>query len=201
VSVVTSAPSRPDGLVYVADALTVEEEASLLEVLGAMELDEVRMHGVVARRTVRHFGYRYTYGARTVEPGEPLPVELEWVRARAALIAGIEPATLAEILVTRYPPGASIGWHRDAPMFGSKVIGVSLGAPCRMRFRRTGADGAVLSHVEHLAPRSVYVIGGSARWAWQHHIPPTKDLRYSITFRSLRRPKSEREREGDATPR
>jgi hypothetical protein len=25
------------------------------------------------------------------------------------------------------------------------------------------------------------------RWQWQHHIPATRELRYSITFRTLRR--------------
>jgi len=33
--------------------------------------------------------------------------------------------------VTRYPPGAAIGWQRDAPMFGPTVVGVSLGAAAR----------------------------------------------------------------------
>ncbi len=38
-----------------------------------------------------------------------------------------------------------------------------------------------------LAPRSVYVLSGRARSAWQHSIPDTKSLRYSVTFRTLRR--------------
>ena len=29
--------------------------------------------------------------------------------------------------------------------------------------------------------------GADARTAWQHHLPPAKSLRYSITFRTLRR--------------
>jgi alkylated DNA repair dioxygenase AlkB len=37
-----------------------------------------------------------------------------------------------------------------------------------------------------LEPRSGYVLAGKARTAWQHSIPPTKELRYSITFRTLR---------------
>jgi alkylated DNA repair dioxygenase AlkB len=36
-----------------------------------------------------------------------------------------------------------------------------------------------------LEPRSAYVLRGDARWRWQHSIPPTKALRYSITFRTL----------------
>jgi len=39
-----------------------------------------------------------------------------------------------------------------------------------------------------LAPRSAYIIRDAARWQWQHSISPTKELRYSITFRTLRQP-------------
>jgi alkylated DNA repair protein (DNA oxidative demethylase) len=38
-----------------------------------------------------------------------------------------------------------------------------------------------------LEPRSGYVLAGEARRSWQHSIPPAKELRYSITFRTLRR--------------
>jgi alkylated DNA repair dioxygenase AlkB len=177
---------HPAGFTYHPDAITVDEEAALLDLLSAMTYEEVRMHGVVARRTVRHFGYDYGYDSRRVRKGEPLPGELEWVRQRAGEVAGVTAQSLVEILVTRYPAGASIGWHRDAPMFGSPVIGVSIGSPCRMRFRRTAARGEPRAFAIELEPRSIYVIGGAARWAWQHHIPATKDVRYSITFRPLR---------------
>jgi alkylated DNA repair protein (DNA oxidative demethylase) len=99
--------------------------------------------------------------------------------------AVIDSSDLVQALVSRYPPGAGIGWHRDAPMFGSKVIGISLLTPCRMRFQRRARDTRLVYALE-LEPRSGYVLAGSARWAWQHSIPPTKALRYSFTFRSLR---------------
>ena len=38
-----------------------------------------------------------------------------------------------------------------------------------------------------LEPRSIYAMRGVARWAWQHCISQTKELRYSITFRTARR--------------
>lgn len=97
-----------------------------------------------------------------------------------------DPEDLAQVLVTRYPAGAGIGWHRDAPMFGSRIAGVSLRAPCRMRFQRTLRGERSVAAVR-LAPRSAYVLSGKARWSWQHSIPATKDLRYSVTFRTLRR--------------
>jgi alkylated DNA repair dioxygenase AlkB len=106
------------------------------------------------------------------------------VAARALRGAhGAPPGELAQILLTRYPPGAGIGWHLDAPMFGP-IAGVSLGAPCRMRFRRA-ADGT--RETSEVAPRAPVGLppGGEARWAWQHMIPPAQDLRHSITFRTL----------------
>jgi DNA oxidative demethylase len=107
------------------------------------------------------------------------------VRARAAQLASVAPDDLVEILVQRYPPGAQIGWHRDAPAFGI-VVGISLGSASRMRFRRD--KGGVRRTFElELEPRSGYVLAGEARTAWLHHIPPTKVLRYSITFRTLRK--------------
>jgi alkylated DNA repair dioxygenase AlkB len=37
-----------------------------------------------------------------------------------------------------------------------------------------------------LEPGSGYVLSGSARWQYQHSIPAVEELRYSITFRTLR---------------
>ena len=88
--------------------------------------------------------------------------------------------------MARYPAGATIGWHRDAPMFGTPVIGVSLVSPCTMKLRRKTGEGFEVS-VQTLEPRSLYILGGSARSQWQHSIPPTKDLRYSISMRVLRK--------------
>lgn len=35
-----------------------------------------------------------------------------------------------------------------------------------------------------LEPRSLYVMQGPIRWLWQHSMPPARELRYSITFRT-----------------
>ena len=37
-----------------------------------------------------------------------------------------------------------------------------------------------------LASRSVYVLRDEIRWRWQHSVARTKELRYSITFRTPR---------------
>jgi alkylated DNA repair dioxygenase AlkB len=187
---VTGAPELPGlerplpaGLVLAQDFLSPAEAERLLAVVRALPLGEVRMHGVVARRRVAHFGLDYAYGARAVSEGAPLPAPLEPLRARAAALAGVAPEALAEALVTWYPPGAGIGWHRDAPAF-DRVVGVSLGAPARLRLRRGGPGGETVDVV--LAPGSAYVLAGAARWGWQHHLPPVKAERWSVTFRTMR---------------
>jgi DNA oxidative demethylase len=165
--------------------LTVDEEAEVLDVLASLRFDPIVMHGQPAKRTARHFGLDYDYEARTPQPGEPLPDWILPVRERAAELAGHDPDELVEVLVQRYPPGSTIGWHRDAPAFGT-VVGVSLGGASRLRFQRGKGDDRRVWEVL-LEPRSGYVLAGKARTSWQHSIPPTKELRYSITFRTLRR--------------
>jgi DNA oxidative demethylase len=180
------APSEePEGILYRPGLLSAREEAELLDKLETLRFDPIVLHGRTARRTGRHFGLDYDYETRTPQPGEPVPDWLLPVRARAAELAGHDPDELVEILVQRYPPGSTIGWHRDAPAFGT-VIGVSLDGSSRLRFQRGRGDERRVWEVL-LEPRSGYVLTGPARNSWQHSIPPTKELRHSITFRTLRR--------------
>jgi alkylated DNA repair protein (DNA oxidative demethylase) len=182
---VARAPSEePEGLVYQPELLSAEEEAGLLERLESLRFDPIVLHGRAARRSGRHFGLDYDYEARTPQPGEPVPDWLLPVRERAAALAGHEPDELVEILVQRYPEGSTIGWHRDAPAFGT-VVGVSLGGTSRLRFQRGKRENRRVWEIQ-LDPRSGYVLSGEARRSWEHSIPPTKELRYSITFRTLR---------------
>ena len=183
----------PEGLVYEPELITPEEERLALELLHALDFRELTMRGQTARRTVRHYGFDYGYDSWTLTPGEPLPDDLAWLRERAAALADVAPTDLAQTLVTRYPAGASIGWHRDAPMFGPKIVGISLVSACRLRLRQPKLDPPPSYELE-LEPRSGYVLGGEARSAWQHSIPPTKELRYSLTFRTLRNPARRRSR-------
>ena len=178
---------RPEGLVYREEFITEDEQRDLLAVMEEIDFREVTMRGQTALRTVRHFGYDYGYESWELVQAEPLPARLVWLRDRCAQLAELEPNELVQVLVSRYPPGAGIGWHRDAPMFGPKVVGVSLLSACRMRFQRSTGGLRRVYDLE-LAPRSAYVLAGKARSAWQHSIPAAKSLRYSITFRSLKNP-------------
>lgn len=175
----------PSGLRFIPDFISAAEEAALLEAARGLAFKDVVMHGVAAKRHTLHYGFDYGYESWKLTPGPPVPDFLEPLRAKAAALIHAAPADLAEVLLTEYPPDAGIGWHRDAPMFGPSVVGVSLGAACVMRFRPE-SRGRTRFELE-LPPRSAYVLGGDARRVWQHSIPGVKELRYSVTFRTLRK--------------
>jgi len=177
--------SLPEGFRLQEEFLGPSEEADLIARFRAMEFHEVRMRGVAARRRVVQYGYKYSFETLRMTEGPPLPEFLVAIRDRAATFAGLASGDLSEALVTEYAPGAPIGWHRDAPGFGV-VVGISLSAAARFRFRR-GEVGAWQTTEVRLAPRSIYVLTGPARTEWQHCIPPVHDLRYSVTFRTLRK--------------
>jgi alkylated DNA repair dioxygenase AlkB len=186
------APDLPPGFHYRTNFVSPEEERTLLGAIAGLAFSTVEMRGVVARRRTAHFGWTYDYEGRSGGPGAPIPAFLFPVRERTAAWLGVTPEALAEALVTEYPAGAPIGWHRDAPMFGD-VAGISLGNACRMKFRPyvspkdlAGTTGPRrTTHEVALAPRSAYLITGTARKDFEHSIPPVGGTRYSVTFRTL----------------
>src|SRR5688500_13032474 len=125
------------------------------------------MRANVARRQVAHFGWLYGYDSWKVEPGPAMPEFLYNLKQRSATLLQVEADRLVQALVTEYPAGAGIGWHRDAPIFGV-VVAVSLLSPCRLRLR-PGSDGRARASLV-IEPRSAYALCGEARSAWQHSI-------------------------------
>ena len=181
-------PDLPSGAHYREAFIDESEEHALLDAIRSVAFSDFEMRGVVARRRVAFFGQSYDGAA-----AGPMPDFLESVRRRMADWAGLEAGQFAMALINEYPPGAPIGWHRDAPQY-ELVGGVSLLSECRMRFRPYGppaaAKGAAVrrsaSHELVLARRSAYLLTGDSRSRYEHHIPPVAGLRYSITFRTLR---------------
>jgi len=172
---------RPAGLVYLPGFISADEERALVGAMAGIDWQAVVMHGQAARRTVAHFGLSYGYDSWSLDAAAPLPSWIAPLLPRVAAAMHEPPNAIAELLVSRYPEGARIGWHRDAPMFGPTVAGLSLAGACELKLRND--DGG--RHSLPLAPRSLYVLGGAARAVWQHMIPPVPSLRYSLTFRTL----------------
>ena len=188
------APDLPHGLVYRPDFITAGDEAALLAEFSRLPFNAARFQQYTARRRVVRFGegeYPASYGAdaEAINPRRPFPDFLVPLRRRVAQSRGLAEGAFPHALITEYRPGTPIGWHSDAPHFDI-VVGISLAGAARMRFRPyaikdTRERRASTIELE-LAPRSAYVMQGDIRWQWQHHIPPTRNLRYSITFRTLR---------------
>ena len=177
----------PEGLRYEENFLSEAEERSLVAAIGELPLHHAQYRQFTARRRVASFGGRYDYTENELLPAAPIPEWLHPLRDRAASWAGLTATEIEHALVAEYAPGTPLGWHRDVPDFEA-IVGISLGAVARMRFRRyPPAKPGRAELVLDLAPRSVYLMRGHARWGWQHSVSPTKELRYSITFRTLRR--------------
>jgi alkylated DNA repair dioxygenase AlkB len=173
----------PEGFSYAPDFLSREQETELRQVFKDLPFGTFDFHGYIARRRVVEYGLEYDFSTRRATPTQQIPDFIVSIRERAAQFAGLTPPDLVEAMVTEYPPGAPIGWHRDAPQFGT-IIGISLCSEARMRFKPYRAEGKAVSLL--LEPRSIYAMRGPARWGFQHSIPAGKETRYSITLRSLR---------------
>ena len=180
----------PPGFLYRDDFISTAEQAELVDHVERIEFATFEMRGVIAKRRVAFYGASYDRGDG---PSPPIPEFLHPLRAGLARWTGVEPAAFAMALINEYRPGTPIGWHRDAPQYGI-VAGVSLLSECRMRLRpylspaiaAAAKTRRTTTHEIELLPRSAYVMTGEARSGYEHSIPAVKDLRYSITFRTLR---------------
>jgi alkylated DNA repair dioxygenase AlkB len=177
--------SAPDGLEYRPEMLSADEERALVARFSELPLREFEFHGYVGKRRTFSFGWRYDFTGLGLRKAGDMPSFLLGVRESAASLAGVAPSDLQHALVTEYPPGAALGWHKDKAVFG-KVVGLSLVSACRLRFRRKAALGWERWSIL-LEPRSGYLLTGSSRSQWEHSIPAVPALRYSLTFRTLER--------------
>ena len=176
-------PPLPEGLEYRGDFLSLEEERELAERFAELPFKEFEFHGFLGKRRTVSFGLHYAFDGSGLREAEPIPDFLLPARQKAAELAGARPEELQHALVIEYSPSAGIGWHKDRPVFGD-VVGISLLASARMRFRRKA--GAKWERFNVTAePRSAYLLTGPARTEWEHSIPAMEELRYSITFRTL----------------
>jgi DNA oxidative demethylase len=167
-----------------ADAIvSPDEEQTLITSINAAELSPFRFHGWLGKRLTVSYGWQYDFDDASFAPAEAIPEWLLPLRAKAARFVCLQPGELVQAALIRYDPGAGIGWHRDRPVF-EHVVGISLGAPATMRFRRRGRGGFDRASVL-LAPRSIYHLPGEARHDWEHSIAAMEVTRWSITFRSL----------------
>jgi alkylated DNA repair dioxygenase AlkB len=177
------AAPRLSGLSLFEDRVSEAEERALIDAIDGVGLSPFRFQGWLGKRLTAAYGWSYDFDKGGLKPAPPLPHWLLPLRETVARLAGLSVDELAQALLIRYDPGAGIGWHRDRPVFG-EIVGVSLGAPAMMRFRRRRSGGFDRTSV-YLPPRSIYHLTGDARHFWEHSIAPINEPRRSVTFRSL----------------
>jgi len=190
----------PSGFVYEPEFVTPDDETALITAIQALPLREAQYKQYTAKRRIVTYGGRYDFSSNELQSAEPVPDFLHPLRERIAQWTGIAVTEWNHALVAEYAPGTQLGWHRDVPEFEA-IVGVSLAGSCRMRLRpyppRGGRDPDALAVT--IEPRSVYSMRDDARWHWQHAISPTKDLRYSITFRTMNAASRSRARQTKST--
>ena len=180
----------PDGFVHRQNFISEAEEHELIREIQKLQLTPFKYYQFTGKRRTVSFGWEYEFGKSDITTAPDIPDFLLPVRTRAANLFDIDPNSLIQTSIIEYSTGSPIGWHRDIPHFGI-VFGISLGAACRMRFRkyvrgrRKNLTRDEILSIE-LQPRSVYLMSGASREIWQHSIPPVKELRYAIMMRTLR---------------
>lgn len=184
------APKVPDGFIYRPNFLSEAEEQELIREIQQIHLAPFKYYQFTGKRRTASFGWQYEFGASEITTAPEIPPYLLPVRTCAGSLFNIDPNSLVQISIIEYSVGSPIGWHRDIPHFGV-VVGISLGAACRIRLRKYSRPRSknlkrdeILSM--ELQPRSIYLMSGASRETWQHSIPPVKKLRYAIMMRTLR---------------
>jgi alkylated DNA repair dioxygenase AlkB len=178
----------PAGFSYHEEFLSPEEEAKLISIVKDIRLHPMIFQGFEAKRKVASFGYDYSFDKRRLSAGRPIPAELGWLISKVAAHTSIPGDDFAEVLITEYPVDAVINWHRDAPPFDI-IAGISLSSDCIFKFRpqdKTRQTRAATISLP-VARRSLYVMSGESREDWQHSTAPVRNIRYSITLRTLRK--------------
>jgi alkylated DNA repair dioxygenase AlkB len=178
------------GLRYIAGYLTPDEQSRLAAIV------DQQLWLTDLKRRVQHYGYRYDYVQRKVDPSMflgPLP---EWAVSLAKRLQrdGYVVETPDQLIVNEYRPGQGISSHIDCePCFGDTIISISLGSPCVMVFTHSRSRVQIPVLLE---PGSLAVMQGDARHLWLHGIPPRKtdvvdgrkierSRRLSLTFRNV----------------
>lgn len=151
------------------------------------------------RRRVQHYGWRYDYKARRVDPAMRLGALPAWADALARRLfdAKLVPHLPDQVIVNEYVKDQGIGEHVDSASFADGIATISLLESWEMVFCNRQSKRKVNCMLER---RSVAVIEGKARYDWTHEIPkrksepvepgtkhPRRDRgrRVSLTFRKV----------------
>jgi alkylated DNA repair dioxygenase AlkB len=185
-------PVFPHGFYYYPNFISADEEQYLIRSVMNIELHNLDFQGYIAKRKVQSFGYDYSFDKRKLTKGQPIPEEFQSLIEKTAARVELKPENFAELLVTEYPVGSVINWHRDAPPF-DLIAGISLSADCIFKLRpydkmKRSRKSTLYIPVHR---RSLYIMKSEARSDWEHSTAPVQNVRHSITLRTLKNFSSE----------
>ena len=163
-----------DGLSYIQNIITEEEEQYLLDSINQQPWDDT------LKRKTQQYGFKYNYETRTIVRTIDIPQWLSGIRDEVFPEAN-------QVIVNHYLPGQGISAHTDDKKFGDKIVIISLKSGCYMEF----GDGSR----QYLHPRSCLTMEGDMRWKTTHRIESRKrdkvdnkwicrKERISLTFRT-----------------
>eukprot|EP00039_Didymoeca_costata_P000249 m.44807 g.44807 ORF g.44807 m.44807 type:complete len:342 (-) comp10146_c0_seq3:112-1137(-) len=191
------------GLEVVHDLVSEEEEEDILKALSHYPCE------LLTRRKVQHFGYRFDYSqndARAKSEAD-FPSFNDWLLPRIAVKKDTDSKHAYDgmkmkqwpdqLTVNIYEPGGGIPPHVDSHSpFEESIASLSLGSDIVIEFWpiHVGKKGCVNVH---LPRRSLMIMNGEARYAWQHGIAARKTdilnhavvnrlTRTSLTYRTIR---------------
>jgi alkylated DNA repair dioxygenase AlkB len=178
------------GLQYIPNYITPDVEAELIATI------DQNLWLTDLKRRVQHYGWRYDYRSKRIDPSAKLGALPEWITVHASRLHrdGLIAADPDQVIINEYFPGQGIASHIDCePCFGESITSLSLGSPCVMNFTHARTK----RHVPILLERgSLVVMDGEARHEWKHGILPRKaddfggqhierGRRLSMTFRTV----------------
>ncbi|MEO0595226.1 MAG: alpha-ketoglutarate-dependent dioxygenase AlkB [Chloroflexota bacterium] len=126
------------------------------------------------KRRVQHYGYVYDYKKRIVTSDMALGGLPDWLADLAEQVhtTGYISAMPDQVIINEYVPGQGISPHVDCePCFDDTILSLSLGSACLMDF--THIEGQHTNSIL-LAPRSLLIMAGEARYDWKHGIATRK---------------------------
>ena len=167
-------PHRPadavPGLKLIADFLSEAEEAQIVS-----EIDDRADWSTGLQRRVQHYGWRYDYKSRQVDPSMrigPLPDWATKVAERLVDHGYFKEGPPDQVIVNEYRESQGIAPHIDSPSsFAGFVAMISLLETWEMEFRKRRSKAKITHKLDR---RSAAILTGEARYQWKHGIPKRK---------------------------
>lgn len=179
----------PQGLIIIPEFITPREETALLAAIDSASWDSSMS------RKVQHYGWRYDYKSRKIDPSAylgPLPKWAELLGKRLYKEKYLKELP-DQVIVNEYLENQGISKHIDCiPCFRGAVVTISLLESWEMIFSRKLQLDIDEKYRVVLERRSATVLAGEARKNWYHEIPKRwkeagvpRARRISITFRKV----------------